>query len=151
MRIIIVIFVFFLMSGCSSITKEPRWNNAGSPSSTLLVYRDAGGHNKAMPANFGSSKNYIVGLKDKEYIKLSIPSGEETLKVAGAGSTSETIRVNLDPNESKCIKIEPNAAQLSAAVVAIPVLLAAIPTYHLIDVECPTEDYLSSLSQLGLE
>ena len=135
MKIIPVIFLIILMSGCTSITKEPRWHNAEEPTSMLLVYRNAGAHSKTMAANFGSSRNYIVGIKEKEYIKLSIPSGVETLKVTGNGSSNATIRVNLAPNESTCIEIEPNAEQLAAVAVAVPILLAGIPTYNITDVK----------------
>ncbi|WP_019528581.1 hypothetical protein [Dasania marina] len=149
MRIAITIIILSFITGCASITKESRWIDAGDNPAQLLVYRDAGGHSKAMAANFGSSQHYIVDIMEKEFIDILLPPGEEIFKTAGDGSTGGTFKITLSPNTKTCLKIEPNPAQWAA--VAIPILLAVIPAYNVNEVECPSEDYLASFKRLSIE
>ena len=149
MRTVIAIIIFSVITGCASITKESRWIEPGDNPAQLLVYRDAGSHSKAMAANFGSSKNYIVEIMEKEYIDILLPPGKEIFKTSGDGSTGGTLNITLSPDTKTCLQIESNPAQWAA--VAIPILLAVIPAYNVNEVECPSEEYLASFKRLNIE
>lgn len=141
MRLILIFSLLLTTVGCASISKEESWSESVDTPSELLVFRVSGSHSKAMAAYFGSDKNYVVALKEETYSILEVPLTVSNFRVMGQGSTSSSIRLDLEPEKRTCLKLESNPAQWAA--IAIPILLAAIPAFKSEEVECPNEEFFA--------
>ena len=149
MRKIASLLLVLFVSGCVSIGEEPQWNRDIGNSSDLVVYRESGSHSKALKAYFGSSANYVVSLREKEYVKMHLPTGEHEFRVKANGSASTTLSTKLMLDRKTCIKLKADPAQWVGA--AIPIVGMAMPAFSIEEVSCPEDEYFSSFKKVEVQ
>jgi hypothetical protein len=145
MRVYIV-FLVFLISGCSSITKNMEIATEGTPQTDVVIFRPsafAAGSNDML---IGFDDKYFGAIRNNQFMKVKINSGTYNFQVKANGSPASRLMVTLKPNEKVCFVSSINSAVVGVAI--IPLVANLVSWFKLSEVSCPEEQFFQEYSEV---
>lgn len=95
---------------------------------------------------FGEGDKYYLSLGNSEYGELVLPSGPHRFLVTTRGSQDFFLDAELAAKERTCFKAYANPANYAKAIV--PILMNLTSLFVLEQVQCPSEEALSSYTKV---
>ena len=94
----------------------------------------------------GEDDKYFVKLRNNQYSKFKINSGEHLFQAKADASPSSKLKINLPENTTVCLRALPNPQMLGA--VAVPIVANMVPTFIIEKTECPSSEKLDGYRQV---
>lgn len=124
-----VFLILVLITSCVSIdSKGPVLNGVKEPAQ-VLVYRQWRFSSGGLDLYFGEDGKYFLNLKNRQYSKLLIESGNHTFQVKGQSGLSYELKVHLKPGTTTCLRAKRNVKRNVGSI--IPLVSLALSNFVL--------------------